>query len=63
MVRESPGRALEILLMFEYIFDIPDILDSSFINKSPGNFGMGAFEAPAALTELLTYQVAEFAVN
>ena len=59
LVREAPLRALEVLLMFEYIFDIPDILDSSMFTKWPGNLGSGALEAPGTLDDLLTWQIAE----
>jgi hypothetical protein len=59
LVREAPLRALEVLLMFEYIFDIPDILDSSMFTKWPGNLGAGALEAPGTLDDLLTWQIAE----
>jgi hypothetical protein len=59
LVRENPLRALEVMMMFEYIFDIPDILDSSMLTKWPGNLGSGALEAPGTLDDLLTWQIAE----
>ncbi len=59
LVRENPLRALEVMLMFEYTFDIPDILDSSMFTKWPGNLGSGALEAPGTLDDLLTWQIAE----
>lgn len=54
LVRENPMRALNVMLLFDWMFDVPDILDSSFTEKWPGNLGAGALEMPGAIDEIAT---------
>ena len=58
LVRENPLRALQGLALGDWLFNLPDILDSSMLSKAPGNIGAGAAELPGAIDEILTVRLA-----
>jgi hypothetical protein len=63
LVKENPGRALTLLTMIDPLFNTSDILDSSMVNKSPGNWGTGPFQLWNALDEPITMHVLTEAVG
>ena len=56
LVREQPLRAAALLGIDNFFVNVSDILDSSFISKSPVNMGAGAFEYPLSNGEIITIQ-------
>lgn len=57
MARDNPARALA-LAASAGVIDIPDVMESSFLNKAPVNFGSGAMELPWLVDDMATMQVA-----
>jgi hypothetical protein len=56
LVRDNPLRALTLLAVDNFITNVSDILDSSFLAKSPVNLGAGALELPESIGEIITVQ-------
>ena len=60
MVRENPLRALQIWAIADWMYSLPDILDSTWVSKDLGNLvGKGAFEILDAPRELYTVHMAD----
>lgn len=60
LVRENPVRSLQLWTLADWVWSLPDILDSSLLQKDLGNsLGSGAFEMLDAPRELITYKVAD----
>lgn len=58
LVRENPLNAVLVWALGDWLFNLPDILDSSILTKSPGNLGLGALELPGAIDEIVTLRAA-----
>jgi len=58
LIRENPLNALGIWAIGDWLFNLPDILDSSILQKTPGNLGVGALELPGAVDEIITLRAA-----
>jgi hypothetical protein len=54
LVKENPTSALALLGLNDLVGNFSDILDSSMFRKWPGNLGMGAFELPGSIDEIIT---------
>jgi hypothetical protein len=54
LVKDHPGQVLETLLLHNYVDLMPTVLDSSMLTRIGSNpLGMGAFQLPLVMDELL----------
>ena len=53
LVKRNPARAVGVLALGDYVFNVSDILDSSVVDHWPVNVGSGALQLPEAVAEIL----------